>query len=82
MNKALCAVAALGLTVGLMGPAHSQGAGSGSGYGRDVGPGSGTGTGQVVTGPGTGTGTGRCRTVVEKTWRNGQRVTVRRQVCR
>jgi hypothetical protein len=84
--KSLCAVVAVGLGVmGVMGSAYSQpysGPGSGSGYGRDVGPGSGTGTGRDYTGPGSGTGQGRCRTVVQRIWRNGERVTVRRQVCR
>jgi hypothetical protein len=49
MKKALCAVAALGLTLGLMGSAYAQ-------YG---GPGSGTGIGREYTGPGSGTGMGR-----------------------
>jgi CheY-like chemotaxis protein len=34
-----------------------------------------------LSGPGSGTGQGRCRTVVQRIWRNGERVTVRRQVC-
>jgi len=85
MKKALCAVAALSLTLGLMGSVYAQygGPGSGTGTGREyTGPGSGTGMGRDYTGPGSGTGMGRCRTVIERTWRNGQRVVVRRQICR
>jgi hypothetical protein len=83
--KLLCAVVAIGLGVmGSMDLAYSQpysGPGSGSGYGRDVGPGSGTGTGRDYVGPGSGTGQGRCRTIIQRTWRNGERVVVRRRVC-
>jgi hypothetical protein len=81
--KSFCVVAAiaLGLMVS-MGSAYSQpvGPGSGTATGRDVGPGSGTATGRDV-GPGSGTATGRCRTITEKTRRNGKVVTVRRRVC-
>ncbi len=86
MKKALCAVAAIGLTLALTGSAFSQysGPGSGTGLGRDTGPGSGTGLGRYDTGPGSGTGLGRvrCRMVVERTWRHGERVEVRRRICR
>jgi hypothetical protein len=82
--KAFCLITAISLS--LMSSAYSQpysGPGSGSGYGRDyTGPGSGTGLGRDYTGPGSGTGLGRCRTVIERTWRHGERVTIRRQVCR
>lgn len=85
--KPVCTIAAVGLSlIALAGSAYSQpysGPGSGSGYGRDyTGPGSGTGLGRDYTGPGSGTGLGRCRTVIERTWRHGERVTIRRQVCR
>jgi hypothetical protein len=57
------------------------GPGSGSGYGRDyTGPGSGSGYGRGYVGPGSGSG-GRCRTIIQRTWRNGERVVVRRSVC-
>ncbi len=85
--KPFCTIAAISLSlIALAGSAYSQpyrGPGSGSGYGRDyTGPGSGTGMGRDYTGPGSGTGMGRCRTFLERTWRHGRYVTIRRQVCR
>lgn len=71
--KAFCAVAAIGLgLMSSMGSAYSQpysGPGSGSGYGREY------------TGPGSGSGLGRCRTIIQRIWRSGERVVVRRRVC-
>jgi hypothetical protein len=97
MKKAFCVVAAIGLSLmSSIGSAHSQpnsgpgsgygrdytGPGSGSGYGRDyTGPGSGSGYGRDYTGPGSGSGQGRCRTIIQRTWRNGERVVVRRRAC-
>ncbi len=79
--KAFCAMATLGLIL-MASSAYSQpvGPGSGTATGRDVGPRSGTATGRDV-GPGSGTATGRCRTISEKTRRNGKLVIVRRRVC-
>ena len=82
--KPFCAVAAIGLSL-MSFSAYSQpysGPGSGTGTGRDyTGPGSGTGGGRDYVGPGSGTGTGRCRTIIQRTWRDGRRVEVRRRVC-
>lgn len=84
--KAFCAVAAIGLgLMSSMASAYSQpysGPGSGSGYGREyTGPGSGSGYGRDYVGPGSGSGLGRCRTVIQRIWRSGERVVVRRRVC-
>lgn len=84
--KAFCAVAAIGLgLMSSMGSAYSQpysGPGSGSGYGREyTGPGSGSGYGRDYVGPGSGSGLGRCRTIIQRIWRSGERVVVRRRVC-
>jgi hypothetical protein len=95
MKNAFCAVAAIGLSLmSSIGSAHSQPyGGPGSGYGRDytgpgsgsgrdyTGPGSGSGYGRDYTGPGSGSGQGRCRTIIQRTWRNGERVVVRRRAC-
>jgi hypothetical protein len=85
--KPFCTIAAIGLSLIALAGAYSQpysGPGSGSGYGRDyTGPGSGVRDrdGAGLYRSGVRDRDGRCRTIIQRSWRNGERVTIRRRVC-